>query len=70
MTHYTQADLDMANRHIAEGELRIVRQERLMTRLRMQSLPTKTAEDLLETFYMALAECRVRRAAIIDALTA
>jgi len=37
MTHYTLADLDMADRHIAEGEGHIARQEVLMMGLRIHA---------------------------------
>jgi len=47
MTHYTRADLEMADRHIEEGERHIVNQEILITKLRLQDLPVEEAEALL-----------------------
>ena len=70
VTHYTQADVDMADRHIAEGEQHIVRQEELLSRLRMQSLPTSEAEKLLAIFNATMVEHRTHRVAIIEALKA
>lgn len=70
MTHYTQADVEMADRHIAEGEQHILRQEELITRLRMQSLQTGEAEKLLAVFNSTMAEHRAHRAAIKEALRA
>ena len=70
MTHYTQADVDMADRHIAEGERHIVQQEELVTRLRMQALPTEEAENLLDLFNSTMVEHHAHRAAILEALNA
>ena len=70
MTHYTQADVDMADRHIAEGEQHIVRQDELLSRLRMQCLPTEEAEKLLAILNSTMVGHRTHRAAIIEALKA
>ena len=70
MTHYTRADVDMADRHIAEGEQHIARQEALLSRLRMQSLPTEEAEKLLAILNSTMVGHRTHRAAIIEALEA
>jgi len=70
MTHYTQADVDMADRHIAEGERHIAQQEELLTRLRMQAHPTEEAENLLDLFNSTMVEHRAHRAAIVEALKA
>ena len=70
MTHYTRADLHMADRHIAEGEAHVGRQQELITRLRGQALPTEEAEKLLGIFDSAMVQHRVHRAAIIKALEA
>lgn len=51
---YTQADLDMANRHIAEAERHIVRQEEIITDLGAKSADTNLAEELLAEFQATL----------------
>ena len=51
---YTQADLDMANRHIAEAERHIVRQEEIITGLRTQGADSVLAEELLAEFQATL----------------
>lgn len=68
MTHYTAADLAMADRHIAEGEAHIIRQEELLTSLRRDGLPTGEAETLLRLFNETQVEHRVHRNAIASAL--
>lgn len=68
MTHYTAADLEMAERHIAEGEERIVRQEELLTSLRTKGLPIEEAERLLRLLNETQAEHWAHRAAIAKAL--
>lgn len=70
MTHYTQADLEMADRHIAEGECHIVQQEALITRLRMHALSTEEAEKLLALFNSTQTGHRAHRVAIAAALEA
>ena len=68
VTHYTAADLEMADRHIAEGELHIARQEELLTILRSKGLPTQEAEQLLRLFNETQSEHHTHRAAIAAAL--
>jgi hypothetical protein len=68
VTSYTQADLAMAERHIAEGERHIVHQEELLTSLELKGLPTKQAEKLLAVLNETQAEHLKHRAAIADAL--
>jgi hypothetical protein len=47
---HTQADLDLAARHVREGEERLVRQELLLTRLRAAGHPTALAESILANY--------------------
>jgi hypothetical protein len=68
MTHYTAEDLILADRHIAEGEMHLVRQEVLFTDLEARGQPTETAQELLGHFRDSLAEHRIHRAAIAAAL--
>ena len=68
MTHYTLADLEMADRHIAEGQGHVVRQEVLLTGLRTRGEPAASAEALLAVFNATVIEYRVHRAAIAQAL--
>ncbi|AVA23796.1 hypothetical protein NXC24_PA00150 (plasmid) [Rhizobium sp. NXC24] len=51
---FTEADLDVVNRHIAESEEQVSRQERKVTLLRMQHLDTELAESVLRVFYETL----------------
>jgi hypothetical protein len=51
---YTQADLDIASRHIFEAERHIVRQEAIVTQLRVKGADTALAEDLLAEFQSTL----------------
>ena len=72
MTTYTPKDLLTAERHIAEGEQHIVRQEELVTRLRVAGRETATAEALLAEFQRLLKLHRDDRdniAAALDAAT-
>jgi hypothetical protein len=68
MTSYTQADLQAAERHIAQGEQHIVQQEELLTSLRLKGLPTARAEELLSLFNKTQVEHRSHRDAIAAAL--
>jgi hypothetical protein len=70
MTSYRQSDLDMAERHIAEGEEHIVLQEELLTGLRTKGLPTAEAEKLLALLNDTQVEHRKHREAIAAALAA
>ena len=58
---YTAADLEMADRHIAQGERHVIQQEKLVLRLRSHGLPTDDAEMLLEEFRALLLEHRSHR---------
>jgi hypothetical protein len=58
---YTQADLNMAELRIAEGEEHIVRQERVLTRLRAAGARTEIAEDLMAEFRESLQQHREHR---------
>jgi hypothetical protein len=64
MTHYTQSDVDIADRHIAQGERHIVQQEALLTRLRMQEHPTEEAERFLALLNLAMVEHLAHRSAM------
>jgi hypothetical protein len=68
MTQYTQDDVEMADRQIAEAECHIVQQEALITHLRMQDHSTQDADEMLKVFNSTLVEHRNHRAAIIEAL--
>ena len=68
MTRYTQADVEMADRHIAEGECHIARQEELVSRLGIQGHSTREAEKLLALLNSTQVEHHVHRAAIVAAL--
>ena len=70
MTQYTRADLDMADRHIAEGEEHIGRQEVLLSELRVRGQPLESAEALLALFNSTQASHITHRAAIVRALEA
>lgn len=68
MTHYTSKDLDMADRHIAEGEQHITRQEILLTSLSVQGHSTADAEVLLKLLNESQTEHRTHRDAIAAAI--
>jgi hypothetical protein len=68
MTHYTAADLAMADRHIATGEEHIARQEELLTSLRARRLPTAEAETLLRLLNETQREHLAHREAIRKAI--
>jgi hypothetical protein len=53
---YTAADLDMADRHVAQGEGHVTRQRELVRRLHDQGHPTDAAENLLAEFEAVLLE--------------
>jgi hypothetical protein len=65
---YTQADLDMANRHIAEGENHIVDQERVVNRLVAVGVSTEAAESLLSEFNHTLKKHREHRDRVAEGL--
>jgi hypothetical protein len=60
----TQADLDLAARHVREGEERLVRQEVLLTRLRAAGHPTALAESILANYSDVLDQMRSHLAKI------
>ncbi len=68
MTHYTAADLAMADRHIQEGEVHILEQEKRLTALEVQGLPTEEAGSLLRLLNETQVEHRNHREAIARAL--
>ena len=68
VTHYTQADVDLADQHIAAGETHIVGQETLLTELEVNGQATEAAEELLRQLHASLVEHRKHRAAIVAAL--
>ncbi|MGY5811715.1 hypothetical protein ACXHXG_28930 [Rhizobium sp. LEGMi198b] len=51
---FTQADLEMVDRHIAECEQQVLEQEQKLTLLRMKGLDTELAEDIPAAFYETL----------------
>jgi hypothetical protein len=65
---YTAADLEMVNKHIAQGERHIVQQEELITRLRSKGLPTDQAEELLAEFEATLHEHRSHRTLMMTSM--
>jgi hypothetical protein len=58
---YTAAELEMVDRHIAQGERHVTQQEKLVQRLKEHGLPTVEAEKLLEDFRAMLAQHREHR---------
>ncbi|MBB4570937.1 hypothetical protein [Rhizobium leucaenae] len=65
---YTQTDLDMAERHIAEGEQHISDQEMIITKLRIRHLDTEVAEEVLAAFNEMLQVHRHHRDVIAAGL--
>lgn len=51
-------DLDLANRHVAQGEERVAQQVALIDRLKEQGLPANEAETLRVRFENTLALLR------------
>jgi hypothetical protein len=62
------AHLRLADRHIAEGELRIVAQVDLVERMRAKEQPLGPAEDFLELLRSTLAGWQHHRSMIVAAL--
>ena len=58
---YTQQDLNMAVRHVAEGERHVAQQERILSELRLRGQPTEIAEKLLEEFRQTLEQHKEHR---------
>jgi hypothetical protein len=65
---YTAADLQMVDRHVAQGERHIVQQEELISRLIQHGLPTADAELMLADFHDTLRVHREHRDAIVAAM--
>jgi hypothetical protein len=63
---YSAADLEMVDRHIADGERHILLQEELISRLKSRGLPTDVAEDLLEEFWATLRQHRGHRSMMVS----
>ncbi|OLP59940.1 hypothetical protein BJF93_10110 [Xaviernesmea oryzae] len=51
---YTQADFQRADQAVRRAEERVLRQERLMSRLRSRGVGMREADRLLVQFYEAL----------------
>lgn len=51
----------MAERHVSEGERHVVQQEELISRLKLEGLPTSEAEQLLKMFQALLIDHRKHR---------
>ena len=66
---FTQADLDMAELHIAQGERHVARQEEILTELRLAGGDTTLAESLLGEFHASLRMHREDRDRIAAELT-
>ncbi|HEX8839517.1 MAG TPA: hypothetical protein VF750_03490 [Sphingomicrobium sp.] len=65
---YTAADIQMVDKHIAQGERHIVQQEELISRLRSRGLPTDQAEELLAEFEATLHEHRSHRTLMLSSM--
>jgi negative regulator of genetic competence, sporulation and motility len=65
---YSSADLEMVDRHIAQGERHVTQQEELVARLRSHGLPTDEAENLLEEFRALLLQHREHRRVMLGDL--
>jgi hypothetical protein len=63
---YTAADVEMANRHVAQGERHIVQQEGIISRLLLRGLPTGEAEDMLEELRVTLTQHRDHRTIMVS----
>ena len=68
VTVYENVDLEMADRHSAEGERHIARQEQIVTEFRLSGYPMEDANELLRHFNETLASHRTHRDAIAAAL--
>ena len=58
---FTQSDLDTAKRHVSEGEIHILKQQRLIDSLRYLGATTELAEELLDRFQTTLQMHRQHR---------
>jgi hypothetical protein len=53
-----ETPIEMARRHVREGEAHVAKQHALIARLRDHALPTDVAEQLLAAFEAGLADHR------------
>jgi hypothetical protein len=53
---YTDADLSLATRHVANGERHVISQRRILAELTKRGRPTRLAADLLDTFERSLRQ--------------
>ena len=58
-----ETPIEMASRHVMEGDIRCCRQADLIGRMRDKGLDTTEAEDLLQTFveFLLLSRLHVQR---------
>ncbi|WP_132250479.1 hypothetical protein [Methylobacterium segetis] len=61
MTELNETPLEMARRHVVEGEARCARQAALVDRLRAHGHDTAVAEDLLAELEATLVDMREHR---------
>lgn len=61
---YTPADLDLADRHVAEAEMRIARQREILAEHEGRGWPLDQARLLLSAFELTLDEMVAHRIAI------
>jgi len=65
---YEREQLALANRHIAEGEDRIVSQRHLMEQMTEKGQDTAGAERMLRDFEEILEQFYIHRQLILDAI--
>lgn len=65
---YSQADLEMAERHVAQGERHIREQVERIEWLRSAGLPIEEAEELLQLLHATLAQHARHRDLIFEEL--
>lgn len=58
---FNEADLRMADNHVAQGERHVARQLEIIAWLRERGHPTETAENLLTEFRSTLVQHRTHR---------
>jgi hypothetical protein len=63
-----QADLDLANKHIAEAEKRLLQQRARVMELSRDGHDTRQAEELLRVFGESLKTMEAHRAQIVQEL--
>ena len=64
-----ETELEMAERHVAAAELHLVQQEELVSRLKLDGLPTESADELLSIFRSTLMCHRQHRDRILAELS-